>query len=202
MSEQRWKEGDPPEFLVPRTCSQCGQPWIHRACGPTHAIIVAGFIVGRSALRDGPLADLRSRLAAAERERDEANRRTQSHIEDKHRILREYAVKTVEVEKRLAAVNAEIGRLKAIVGRLPKTKDGVPMAPGMRVWTGAEPDDEHLVTGVTNFNACECGGDGEESFFSGQHDCHELCDHAIESSAAYSTQAAAIAARAAEGRTE
>lgn len=35
---------------------------------------------------------------------------------------------------RLAARDAEIDRLRAIVDRLPTTADGVPVTPGMQVW--------------------------------------------------------------------
>lgn len=35
-------EGDGPE-LYPARCSQCGQRWIDRACGPTHAVIAERF---------------------------------------------------------------------------------------------------------------------------------------------------------------
>lgn len=169
MSEQRWKEGDPPEFLVPRTCSQCGQPWIHRACGPTHAIIAAGFIVGRSALRDGPLADLRSRLAAAEEQH--------RHVESDASGL---AYKLNVALQDLAAANAEIGRLEAIIGRLPKTNDDVPIMSLDEVWIlPLRPD---LSIGFPELRK------PDELNWK-----HNAC---------WSTQAAAIAARAAEGRTE
>ena len=39
-----------------------------------------------------------------------------------------------ELQTEAEEVLAEIERLKAIVDKLPKTADGVPVVPGMRVW--------------------------------------------------------------------
>jgi len=83
-----------------------------------------------------------------------------------------------------ACKDRQIAALLMIVGRLPKTADGVPVVPGMRVWTAPECEDdgdamEHDVTGLINFNACHwCDGDGQEAFISSWDDCHQDCDRA------------------------
>lgn len=94
------------------------------------------------------------------------------------------------------ALKAKILQLQAIVDRLPKTADGVPVAPGMMVWTPDDLDDPSLVTGVTNFNAsgCDCDGDGEESYHNAGDDCHWKCDRSNPANECYSTRAAAQAA--------
>ena len=97
--------------------------------------------------------------------------------------------------------------LLAIVKRLPVTADGVPIAPGMMVWVPIYVDEangdtiedsECLVTGVTNYRACDAIGDDPEAQCSFKHaglDCHQLCDGEVDSGRGYSTRAAAEAAR-------
>ena len=41
----------------------------------------------------------------------------------------------IEATDRLAAAAVEIERLRAIVDKLPKTEDGVPVVPGLGTWT-------------------------------------------------------------------
>jgi hypothetical protein len=55
-----------------------------------------------------------------------------SHRESSHERLCQIVE---EQERRLAELQTEIERLRAIVDRLPKTADGVPIAPGQGVWT-------------------------------------------------------------------
>lgn len=104
-----------------------------------------------------------------------------------------------EVVKRLAT-------LEAIVAKLPKTADGVPITPGMKVWVPKHAmgelaewsDAEVLVSGVTNYDACGCDGDGEKSFRSVQDDCHPECDSATPANEAYSSEDAAKKAAASQ----
>jgi hypothetical protein len=99
-------------------------------------------------------------------------------------------------DARCVALRERIERLEKA---LPKMADGVVIVPGMRVWVpkyGTEDfdDAECLVTGVTNFNAAGCDGDGEESFHTAADDCHPDCDKSTSARLAYSTRAAALAA--------
>ncbi len=93
-----------------------------------------------------------------------------------------------------------LAEAREVVAKLPKTADGVAIVPGMTVWVPEyESDDGEdwkcLVTGVSNFNAAGCDGDGEESFYTAGDDCHPDCDRATRAKWAYSSYAAALAAR-------
>jgi len=109
------------------------------------------------------------------------------------------------VEQSTACKDRQIAALLMIVGRLPKTADGVPVVPGMRVWTAPECEDdgdamEHDVTGLINFNACHwCDGDGQEAFISSWDDCHQDCDRARDTHKCYSTREAAEQAKEGQG---
>lgn len=100
----------------------------------------------------------------------------------------------------LDAAADELDRLHAIVERLPKTADGAPIAPGILVYTLDDIDDPTLVTGVSNYNACDCDGDGEESYHGAQDDCQPDCDRNHDAKQCYSTREAALAAK--EARNE
>lgn len=99
---------------------------------------------------------------------------------------------------------AELERLRAIVDKLPKTADGVPMHPGAIVWTNPGcPDDPQktMVTSVINFVACGAP-DGEQSIRTPLDDCCPDCDEGFQASECYSTRAAAEAALTAKLKKE
>jgi len=53
----------------------------------------------------------------------------------------------IEATDRLAAAAVEIERLRAIVDKLPKTEDGVPVVPGLREAAGGNNGTCHPETG-------------------------------------------------------
>ena len=53
-----------------------------------------------------------------------------------------------EVQRDLRRIAGEIERLRAIVDKLPKTADGVPLVPGMEVWDLTAPPQGPLSTPV------------------------------------------------------
>lgn len=90
-----------------------------------------------------------------------------------------------------AAVAEKMRELEAKVEKLPKTADGVPVVPGMKVYVpeddGYLDNDGYLVTGVMNFVACGAK-DGEQSYATPLHDCTEDCDDWNLTSKCYSTR--------------
>lgn len=107
-------------------------------------------------------------------------------------------INSVESGKRMREAAAELDRLAALEARLPRTADGVPIHPGLIVYTLDDLDNPTLVSAVTNFNACGCDGDGEESYAGVQDDCHKDCERHHPSSECYSTREAAESAHAAK----
>lgn len=92
----------------------------------------------------------------------------------------------------ITTLRTERDRLAAVVAKLPTTADGVPITPGMIVHVEGE---EHLVVGVTNFNACDGVTDGQASFASACCDCHPDCDKEIDAAKCYATRPAADAGK-------
>lgn len=81
-----------------------------------------------------------------------------------------------------------------LIDRLPVTADGVPVVPGMTVYTNAAGGTEDaLVTSITNYRACGVA-DGQQAFMHGGNDCHPDCDAWTDTSKAFSTPQAAEAA--------
>lgn len=122
----------------------------------------------------------------AARLRTEAEAHGKFHPSDKHHLAM------------LTEAADLIEQQQAIIDRLPKTADGVPVVPGQRYWTiypnNIEPVEEFLVTSVCNFVVCGAE-DGEQSAKCPMDDCHEGCDPGTPTCELFSTKEAAEAAR-------
>ena len=82
---------------------------------------------------------------------------------------------------------AEINRLRAIVDKLPKTADGVPVVPGMEVWVLADPVASGVVVEVMEFGYTIRRDIGEQYITT--YPGHIFGNYG------YSTEAAALAAK-------
>lgn len=109
------------------------------------------------------------------------------------------------------AAAKRIEELRAIVERLPKTRDGKPIHPGMHLWDEDTADDfdreypsetNMLVTTVTNYAACASQGEDtseyEQSYRCGQDDCCQECDGSRGIGNVWSTRSAAERAKEAD----
>ena len=111
-------------------------------------------------------------------------------------------LRALAAERDALAARAEAA--EKIVERLPKTADGVPIAPGMMVYTKPSDewdDGERLVTGLSNFRACPPWNErpdrdtAQASFRHAGCDCREECDANVDAALCYSTRELAEAAK-------
>ena len=101
------------------------------------------------------------------------------------RLLPEHARRPTLAERVQAALD-ERDRLQAIVDRLPKTADGVPVVPGMQIWPFFEIEDEQGAV------VCLCAHDGPTGEMLVDGDTMNV-------GKCYSTRDAAVAAREGAG---
>ena len=160
--------------------------------------LLAGLEAGRNEIYP-QLDEAIQRAEQAEQERDELK----SNIMTCGRCNEKF------IRKPLMSVSkcpyCERDKLQAIVDKLPKTKDGVPVVCGnfyydKRQDDGSDDETNIMVTGIVDYQACGAGPEGEKGYYTPMDDCVEGCDGTTDFSQLYSTKAAAEAAKEGEGQ--
>jgi len=88
-----------------------------------------------------------------------------NYEESAEAAARKFAAQLEEAIVTIAALHKQLAEAKAVIERLPKTKDGVPVTPGMSVWvdhgSDAYEEDRYEEGQWWPDESCDIYGDGE-----------------------------------------